>query len=286
MAGHSEGDRRHVWHFCPLLLLVSQVAAEVQPLLPHLQLLLHHNPTNCACAQYQQHHRVQRTRAPHWDTMLLQRQVLSRAQSSSERIWCRHLLPGEKLRTGKCDHCFMSILGILCFYWLNFVPNNISVGCWESFVGQSVINRFTFISLFQNCYSVIGTMCIQSLGVPEFDIARNVLDLIYAQTLAWIGIYFSPVLPVITIIQSLCPCSQDYIASVDHKMNRPPYVTVFYSYSLKPSVLCEPFQGLDTPFHTIFSWTHSLPENHWVRWIFENILRSELFCYLISLIIL
>uniref|UniRef100_A0A673KIM2 Transmembrane channel-like protein n=1 Tax=Sinocyclocheilus rhinocerous TaxID=307959 RepID=A0A673KIM2_9TELE len=30
----------------------------------------------------------------------------------------------------------MSILGILCFYWLNFVPDNIS--CWESFVGQSV----------------------------------------------------------------------------------------------------------------------------------------------------
>uniref|UniRef100_A0A8C1C0Z1 Uncharacterized protein n=2 Tax=Cyprinus carpio TaxID=7962 RepID=A0A8C1C0Z1_CYPCA len=140
--------------------------------------------------------------------MLLQRQVLSRAQSSSERIWCRHLLPGEKSRIGKfiqsviiaqkyvfCLHfilpwlCYaaglqfnqdpsdlgaeastlllpvavslinlivpllnsliskiesdlafivyfvprnvilkMSILGILCFYWLNFVPNNISVG--------------------------------------------------------------------------------------------------------------------------------------------------------------
>jgi len=62
------------------------------------------------------------------------------------------------------------------------------------------------------------------------------------------------------------------------------------SCSLEPSVQCGPFQGLDTPFYAIFNWIDSIqedpPESKWVWWIFENVLRSELFYYLITLIIL
>ncbi|XP_052405813.1 transmembrane channel-like protein 5 isoform X1 [Carassius gibelio] len=210
----------------------------------------------------------------------------------------------------------MSILGILCFYWLSFVPTNIS--CWESFVGQSVYRLliidfiFCLLGIFFGEFlrNVIGTMCIQSLGVPEFDIARNVLDLIYGQTLAWIGIYFSPLLPVMQVLKLFIIF---YLKKISLSMNcQPPKHTgraaqiqtvfiallffpsfvgalsmvAFTVWSLKPSDQCGPFQGLNTPFHTIFNWTHSLPETHWVRWIFENILRSELFYYLISLIVL
>ncbi|XP_050962623.1 transmembrane channel-like protein 5 [Labeo rohita] len=213
----------------------------------------------------------------------------------------------------------MSILGILCFYWLDFVPS--SVSCWESFVGQSVYRLLIFDFIFcligifygEFLLNVIGTRCIQSLGVPEFDIARNVLDLIYAQTLAWIGIYFSPLLPVMQVLKLFIIF---YLKKISLSMNcQPPkhsgraaqIQTVFIAllffpsfvgalsmvaftvWSLKPSSECGPFQGLDTPFHTIFSWTASIQgpsETNWVWWIFENILRSELFYYLISLIIL
>ncbi|XP_052401021.1 transmembrane channel-like protein 5 isoform X1 [Carassius gibelio] len=213
----------------------------------------------------------------------------------------------------------MSVLGILCFYWLNFVPDNIS--CWETFVGQSVYRLlmidfiFCLLGIFFGEFlrNVIGTMCIQSLGVPEFDIARNVLDLIYAQTLAWIGIYFSPLLPVMQVLKLFIIF---YLKKISLSMNcQPPkhtgraaqIQTVFIAllffpsfvgvlsmvaytvWSLKPSDQCGPFQGLDTPFQTIFHWTDSIqnfPESNWVWWIFENILRSELFYYLISLIVL
>uniref|UniRef100_A0A8C2ELC9 Transmembrane channel-like protein n=1 Tax=Cyprinus carpio TaxID=7962 RepID=A0A8C2ELC9_CYPCA len=213
----------------------------------------------------------------------------------------------------------MSILGILCFYWLNFVPNSIS--CWESFVGQSVYRLliidfiFCLLGIFFGEFlrNVIGTMCIQSLGVPEFDIARNVLDLIYAQTLAWIGIYFSPLLPVMQVLKLFILF---YLKKISLSLNcQPPkhigraaqIQTVFIAilffpsfvgvlsmvaytvWSLEPSNQCGPFQGLETPFHTIFNWTASIqnfPESNWVWWIFENILRSELFYYLISLIVL
>ncbi|CAM4381124.1 unnamed protein product [Leuciscus chuanchicus] len=213
----------------------------------------------------------------------------------------------------------MSLLGILCFYWLNSVPNNIS--CWESFVGQSVYRLliidfiFCLLGIFFGEFlrNVIGTMCIQSLGVPEFDIARNVLDLIYAQTLAWIGIYFSPLLPVMQVFKLFIIF---YLKKISLSMNcQPPKHTgraaqiqtvfiallffpsfvgtlsmvAFTVWRLKPSDQCGPFQGLKTPFYTIFNWIDSIqdpPETKWVWWIFENVLRSELFYYLITLIIL
>uniref|UniRef100_A0A8C7RJS2 Transmembrane channel-like protein n=1 Tax=Oncorhynchus mykiss TaxID=8022 RepID=A0A8C7RJS2_ONCMY len=125
----------------------------------------------------------------------------------------------------------MSILGILCYYWMKDVANTFS--CWESIVGQAlyrlVIMDFLFImlgSFFGEFLSnVIGTKCIQSLGVPEFDVARNVLDLIYAQTLAWYFITLYSTLLYSTVLY----CTLLYSTVL--------YCTVLYSTVLYSTVL-------------------------------------------------
>uniref|UniRef100_A0A8C8JLA0 Transmembrane channel-like protein n=1 Tax=Oncorhynchus tshawytscha TaxID=74940 RepID=A0A8C8JLA0_ONCTS len=213
----------------------------------------------------------------------------------------------------------MSILGILCSYWMKDVANTFS--CWESIVGQAlyrlVIMDFLFImlgSFFGEFLSnVIGTKCIQSLGVPEFDVARNVLDLIYAQTLAWIGIYFSPLLPVIQIIKFFILF---YLKKVSLTQNcQPPrragraaqMQTIFIAilffpsflgalsmvaytvWTLPPSDKCGPFRGLNTTFSAIQIWMDDLNRVdafQWTVWIYQHVIRSEIFYFLVSLIIL
>ncbi|XP_022611490.1 transmembrane channel-like protein 5 isoform X1 [Seriola dumerili] len=213
----------------------------------------------------------------------------------------------------------MSILGVLCFYWMNVVAKKFS--CWESRVGQAlyrlVIVDFLFLmlgSFFGEFLSnVIGTRLLPRLGVPEFDIARNVLELIYAQTLAWIGIYFSPLLPAIQIVKFFILF---YLKKVSLTQNcQPPRRTgraaqmhttfiallffpffvgalsmvAYTSWSLTPSEQCGPFRGLNNTFSVVGVWIDDLeeiPGSQWVVWIYQHVIRSELFYFLITLIIL
>ncbi|KAI4900238.1 hypothetical protein NFI96_027276, partial [Prochilodus magdalenae] len=213
----------------------------------------------------------------------------------------------------------MSILGILCYYWMSDVPD--PGLCWESTVGQSVYRLvivdfiFSLLGSFFTEFlpSIIGKNFIQRLGVPEFDIATNVLNLTYAQTLAWIGIYFSPLLPVIQVIKLFIIF---YLKRISLSMNcQPPkrtgraaqMQTVFIAllffpsfvgalsvvaytvWSLKPSEQCGPFQNLTTPFQAVHNWmgeVGAIRQSQWVAWIFENVLRNGLFFYLITLIVL
>ncbi|XP_056228090.1 transmembrane channel-like protein 5 [Seriola aureovittata] len=213
----------------------------------------------------------------------------------------------------------MSILGVLCFYWMNVVAKKFS--CWESKVGQAlyrlVIVDFLFLmlgSFFGEFLSnVIGTRLLPRLGVPEFDIARNVLELIYAQTLAWIGIYFSPLLPAIQIVKFFILF---YLKKVSLTQNcQPPRRTgraaqmhttfiallffpffvgalsmvAYTSWSLTPSEQCGPFRGLNNTFSVVGVWIHDLeeiPRSQWVVWIYQHVIRSEIFYFLITLIIL
>ncbi|KAK5609532.1 hypothetical protein CRENBAI_006354 [Crenichthys baileyi] len=213
----------------------------------------------------------------------------------------------------------MSILGVLCYYWMYMVPQKFT--CWEPMVGQAlyrlVIVDFIFLMLGsffgEFLRNVIGTTLQPRLGVPEFDVARNVLEIIYAQTLAWIGIYFSPLLPVIQILKFFILF---YIKKVSLTRNCQPSqrsgraaqmktififllffpffvgalsIVAYTAWSLTPSEQCGPFRGLNSTFSVIGEWideVDKIPGSEWVVWIYQNVIRSEIFYFLVTLIIL
>ncbi|XP_068178764.1 transmembrane channel-like protein 5 isoform X2 [Antennarius striatus] len=213
----------------------------------------------------------------------------------------------------------MSILGVLCYHWMNVVSEEFS--CWESMVGQAVYRLVIFDFLFlmlgsffgEFLSNVIGTRLLPRLGVPEFDVARNVLELMYTQTLAWIGIYFSPLLPAIQILKFFiifyikkvsltCNCQPPRRSGRAAQMQTIFIALLFFpffggalsmvaytAWSLTPSEQCGPFRGLNNTFSVVGVWMDGMEDitgSQWVIWIYRNIIRSEVFYFFITLIII
>ncbi|NXG68336.1 TMC5 protein, partial [Baryphthengus martii] len=240
--------------------------------------------------------------------------------------WLGHLerfrTPGQQIYVTITRNIILkiSIVGILCYYWLNVVAESESQ-CWETLVGQDIYRLVLvdFLFCLFGCFfgeflqRILGTTVCVSRGLPEFDIGRNVLDLIYAQTLTWIGILFSPLLPG---IQMLSFCILFYVKKVSLMMNcQPPrkvwrtaqmttsfmFLLFFPSFigvlsvigvtvwRLKPSEVCGPFRGLSSMYAAVSEWIKIL-ENYtaskWVVWIYHNLITSELFFFVLSTLVL
>ncbi|XP_056117925.1 transmembrane channel-like protein 6 isoform X1 [Rhinichthys klamathensis goyatoka] len=99
---------------------------------------------------------------------------------------------------------------VLCHYWLQIDERNKAgkdLLCWETFVGQELY-RLVLMDLIVAVLHIIFAeflwgLCIRNFSLRsrklEFDIARDVLELIYGQTLVWFGVLFSPLLPAVQI---------------------------------------------------------------------------------------
>ncbi|XP_075035840.1 transmembrane channel-like protein 7 [Mixophyes fleayi] len=85
--------------------------------------------------------------------------------------------------------------------------------CWESRVGQEMYKLMIFDFLIIVAMTVfiefprklLVTYCqwkpVQWWGQQEFVIPQNVLEIVYGQTICWIGTFYSPLLPAIAAIK-------------------------------------------------------------------------------------
>ncbi|XP_049715220.1 transmembrane channel-like protein 6 isoform X4 [Elephas maximus indicus] len=216
----------------------------------------------------------------------------------------------------------MVILGILCYHWLGRRVGALRGQCWEDFVGQELyrfmVMDFIFIlvdTLFgELVWRLVSEKKLKRWQKPEFDIARNVLELIYGQTLTWLGVLFSPLLPAIQVLKLLLLF---YIKKTSLMANcqapRRPWLashmsTVFITllcfpsflgaaiflcyaiWQVKPSSICGPFQTLDTMYQAGKVWVHRLehggPRVSWLPWVHHYLLENTSFIFLVSALLL
>lgn len=170
-----------------------------------------------------------------------------------------------------------------------------NVVCWETYLGQemyklTILDFFivVFFTLFVEFpRKLIATKCsctlADKIGIQEFNLPVKVLDIVYAQTICWIGAFYAPLLPGIVVLKFFIFF---YLQKVSLVYNCQPSKTPFRASRtgtffflillfgflvaivpvvvgisvLKPSMACGPYRGETKMFDVITNGLLKTPE--------------------------
>ncbi|XP_004694137.1 PREDICTED: transmembrane channel-like protein 4 [Condylura cristata] len=168
--------------------------------------------------------------------------------------------------------------------------------CWETRLGKEMYKLMLFDLLtglavpllVQFPRKLCGDLCPgalgRMLGTLEFQVVDEVLGLIYAQTVVWVGSFFCPLLPLLntakflllfylktfTLFSTCSPASRTFRASTANFFFplvlllglALSAVAVLYSiFLIPPSKLCGPFRGEPSIWAQIPQSIYGLPES-------------------------
>ncbi|XP_022915782.2 transmembrane channel-like protein 7 [Onthophagus taurus] len=193
--------------------------------------------------------------------------------------------------------------------------------CWETFIGQHIYRlaltdfaTHLIITFLINLPRAIlekstNNKFIKFIGEQHFDLPKNVLDIVYMQTLCWLGTFYTPFLPVIYVIilffmfyvkkfvitVNSKPCKMIHRASTSNFMFMNMLLISFIvavfpvAYTigeLKPSESCGPFRGLNTAWEIVERTLESTPEiiRNSLRYLTTAAVTVPLFIILILLL--
>ncbi|CAM5123452.1 unnamed protein product, partial [Natator depressus] len=167
--------------------------------------------------------------------------------------------------------------------------------CWETSVGQEMYKLLVFDLLGGAAGAAAGGVPRKAAGDPrpgplarllgqqEFLVPPNVLDLVYGQTVCWVGTAFSPCCPCSTPPSSSCfstsrrgltlfsncrpadrtfrPSSSSFFFLLVLLLGLAiAWVPLLYSvFVLQPSQACGPFRGEPTMWSTLWAAIDTLP---------------------------
>ncbi|XP_071032181.1 transmembrane channel-like protein 7 isoform X2 [Oncorhynchus clarkii lewisi] len=179
--------------------------------------------------------------------------------------------------------------------YLFFLFKNSQQECWENQFGKEMykLSVFDFLACFCNTFFIVyprkwfvdrypSSWLARLSGKQHFLIPFNVLDLVYSQTVTWVGLFYCPMLPFIetvklmavfyikklTVLQCCVPAQRMFRASSSsvlfHFMLLLGLIMAVITlgsnlHQFEPSSSCGPFVGSATVFNVTAVCVDSLP---------------------------